>query len=121
MKKTSDLIWQDTQHQVLFELIEELKSDASRPDIFNRLTNFAESHFTLEEEYMRQLNYPEIDEHIAAHDRFRNELKVMTQNPSEFDAQMRDTISIFLREWLTRHIFGIDKDLETFILNSNQK
>tara|TARA_R110001592_G_scaffold363167_1_gene680887 strand:- start:3391 stop:3756 length:366 start_codon:yes stop_codon:yes gene_type:complete len=121
MEKTSDLIWQDTQHQVLFELIEELKSDAARPGIFNRLTNFAESHFTLEEAYMRQLNYPKIDEHIAAHDRFRSELKTIIQTPSEFDAQMRETISIFLREWLTRHIFGIDKDLEAFILQSDQK
>lgn len=121
MKKTSDLIWQDTQHQILFELIDELKSHTARPEIFIKLTNFAENHFTLEEEYMRLLNYPRIDEHVAAHDRFRTELKAMTENPSEFDALMRETISIFLREWLTRHIFGIDKDLETFILNSDQK
>tara|TARA_R110001592_G_scaffold177076_2_gene417223 strand:+ start:20600 stop:20965 length:366 start_codon:yes stop_codon:yes gene_type:complete len=121
MKKTSDLIWQDTQHQILFELIEELQSHTARPDIFTKLNNFAENHFTLEEEYMRQLYYPNIDEHIAAHDRFRSELHVMTQSPSEFDAQMRETISIFLREWLTRHIFGIDKDLEAFILNSEKK
>jgi hemerythrin len=121
MKKTSDLIWQDTQHQILFELIEELKSHTARPEIFIKLTNFAENHFLLEEEYMHQLNYLNIDEYIAAHDRFRVELEVMTQNPSEFDIQMRETISIFLREWLTRHIFGIDKDLEAFILNSNQK
>ena len=121
MKKTSDLIWQDTQHQILFELIEELKSHSASPEIFTKLTNFAENHFTLEEEYMRQLHYPNIEKHIAAHDRFRSELQVMTQNPSEFDIQMRETISIFLKEWLTRHIFGIDKDLEAFILNSNQK
>ena len=25
MQKTSDLIWQDTQHQVLFELIDKIK------------------------------------------------------------------------------------------------
>ncbi|MFT6031223.1 MAG: hemerythrin [Oleiphilaceae bacterium] len=81
MKKTSELIWQDTQHQTLFELIEELKSNTARPYIFTKLTNFAENHFTLEEQYMRQHNYPNIDEHIAAHDRFRIELEVMTQNP----------------------------------------
>tara|TARA_R110002072_G_scaffold101568_1_gene223681 strand:- start:46970 stop:47335 length:366 start_codon:yes stop_codon:yes gene_type:complete len=121
MKKTSDLIWQDTQHQVLFELVDELKTHSASPEIFTKLTNFAENHFTLEEAYMRQLNYPKIDEHVAAHNRFRLELNAMIQNPAEFDIQMRETVSIFLREWLTRHIFGIDKDLERFILNSKQK
>ena len=28
MQKTSDVIWQDTQHQVLFELIDKIKEDA---------------------------------------------------------------------------------------------
>jgi len=30
-------------------------------------------------------------------------------------------ISTFLREWLKRHIFGIDKDLEDFILAADVK
>ncbi len=121
MEKTSDLIWQDTQHQVLFELIDELKSDSVSIEIFTKLTNFAVSHFDLEEAYMLQLNYPKIDQHIAAHNRFRTELEVMMQNPAEFDIQMRETISTFLREWLSRHILGIDKDLEAFILSSSRK
>lgn len=121
MRKTSDLIWQDTQHQVLFELIEALKLPTANKDIFTRLTDFAENHFLLEEAYMSQLEYPKIDEHIAAHNRFRKELQSMIQSAGEFDAQMREALSIFLREWLTRHVFGIDKDLETYILNSTQK
>lgn len=121
MRKTSELIWQDTQHQVLFELIDALKYPSVKKEIFTQLTDFAENHFLLEEVYMGQLNYPRIDEHIAAHDRFREELQSMNQSASEFDAQMREALSIFLREWLTRHVFGIDKDLETYILNSSQK
>lgn len=121
MKKTSDLIWQDTQHQTLFMLIEDLKSTTSKHDVFTRLSNFAENHFALEEAYMLKLNYPNMEEHIATHNKFRHELQTMIQNKKEFDTQARETVSIFLKEWLKRHIFGIDKDLEAFILNSNQK
>ena len=121
MRKTSELIWQDTQHQVLFELIDALKSSTVNLDIFTRLSTFAENHFILEEAYMAQLNYPKIDEHIAAHNKFRHELASMNHSASEFDTQMREALSIFLREWLTRHVFGIDKDLEAFILESSQK
>lgn len=48
MQKTSDLIWQDTQHQVLFELIERLKAPDAGADVFARLTVYAENHFFLE-------------------------------------------------------------------------
>lgn len=121
VKKTSDLIWQDTQHQTLFVLIEELKSTTSKHDVFARLSNFAENHFALEETYMLKLHYPKMEEHIATHNKFRHELQSMIQNKKEFDAQARETVSIFLKEWLKWHIFGIDKDLEAFILNSDQK
>lgn len=121
MKQTSELIWQDLQHQVLFELIEELKSTPTKEDIFSRLSNFAENHFALEEAYMLKLNYPKRAEHTATHNKFRHELQSMIQNSKEFDYQMRETVSIFLKEWLSRHILGIDKDLEAFILESDQK
>jgi hemerythrin len=45
----------------------------------------------------------------------------MKLSANEFDSQMREALSIFLREWLTRHVFGIDKELEAFILDSSQK
>jgi hemerythrin len=32
-----------------------------------------------------------------------------------WDDQFREIIATFLTEWLTRHVFGIDKELETFI------
>ena len=121
MKKTSDLIWQDVQHQVLFELIDELKSAKSITNISIKLSNFAENHFSLEEAYMAKLNYPKISEHISAHNKFREELQSMTQNPGELNNQMRESISIFLREWLSRHVFGIDKDFEDFVLASDYK
>jgi hemerythrin-like metal-binding protein len=121
MKKTSEIIWQDTQHQVLFELIDELKSKKSSLDIFTRLTNYAENHFALEEAYMLQLDYPKKDEHIQAHNKFRDELNVMMQSRLEFDLSVRESISIFLREWLTRHVLGIDKDFEAFVLSSDYK
>jgi hemerythrin-like metal-binding protein len=77
MQKTSDLIWQDTQHQALFELIDKIKEIPFDPDILIQLKLYAEHHFVLEETYMHALGYPHKDEHIEAHDRFREELAAM--------------------------------------------
>lgn len=120
-KKTSELIWQDKQHQVLFELIDQINSSTLDISIFHRLHDYAENHFLLEEEYMRLLDYPEIDEHIEAHDKFRLELDSMMQGFHSYDDVFRRALSEFLSQWLEAHVLEIDKKLENFILKSAYK
>ena len=119
MQKTSEVVWQDAQHQVLFQLLDEVAESGSAADIVERLKYYAESHFALEEEYMRLLDYPGREAHVRAHDRFREELAEMAASLESHDDVSRQLISTFLREWLTRHIFGIDKELEAFLLASD--
>ena len=119
MQKTSDVIWQDAQHQVLFQLLDQVGEPGSAIDVMRRLKYYAESHFALEEEYMRLLDYPGREAHVKAHDHFREELDQMALDAEAHDDISRQVISTFLREWLTRHIFGIDKELESFLMASD--
>ncbi|MCP4077790.1 MAG: hemerythrin family protein [Gammaproteobacteria bacterium] len=119
--KTSELIWQDKQHQVLLELIEQIISSNGDASIFRQLYEYAENHFSLEEEYMIKLNFPEAEEHIRAHDKFRSELESMMQEFTSYDELFRKALAEFLSEWLKGHIYGIDKKLEAFILKSPYK
>ncbi len=121
MIKTSELIWQDKQHQKLFELIDKINENNVDENVFSELFEYAENHFSLEEEYMIRLDYPEIDDHVKAHDKFRNELKTMMQEFSTYDDLFRKALTEFLSKWLKGHVFGIDKRLESFILNSPYK
>lgn len=121
MMKTSDLIWQDTQHQLLFQLIDEIKTDPFDRSVLNKLCLYAEHHFSLEEAYMLQLNYPEREAHLLAHNKFREELRQMLEKPTQLDDQIRHSLSLYLSEWLKRHVLGIDKQFEAFVLNSSAK
>jgi hemerythrin len=121
VKKTSDLIWQDKQHQVLFELIDQLENGHGDKLVFRRLNEFAENHFSLEEEYMIKLEFPHYDAHKRAHDKFRNELDLMIKECHSYDVKFCAALAEFLREWLLSHIFGIDKVLEDFIMKSDAK
>ncbi len=120
-KKTSDLIWQDTQHQTLFRLIEEIKTVPFDPDIFQQLRLYTEHHFVIEEEYMKALNYPGLDEHVTAHNRFREEMRAMIDTDPSISPALQNSLSDFLYKWLKLHVLGIDKELEAFIQASNQK
>ena len=121
MQKTSDIIWQDTQHQVLFELIERIKIVPFDPDILVQLKLYAEHHFILEETYMRMLDYPGTEAHIAAHDRFREELEAMLETDPSMHESLQISLSDFLYKWLKLHVLGIDKQLEIFVLESESK
>ena len=121
MQKTSDVIWQDTQHQVLFELIDKIKEVPFDPDILVRLKLYAEHHFILEETYMAELGYPDTDAHIAAHNRFREELEAMLETDPTMHESLQVSLSDFLYKWLKLHVLGIDKKLEDFVLKSNSK
>ena len=121
MQKTSDVIWQDAQHQVLFELIEQIKIVPFDPEILNRLKLYAEHHFVLEETYMRQLDYPHAEAHLEAHNRFREELQAMMETDPTMHESLQISLSDFLYKWLKLHVLGIDKQLEAFILDSKHK
>jgi hemerythrin len=122
MRKTSDIIWQDAQHQVLFETLDLIKSPGvEQTPVLFRLRDYTESHFSLEERYMVELGFPGCHEHTQAHDCFRLEVSQLLAGGAEPDVEFREIIATFLTTWLTRHVFGIDKELEAFILQSNAK
>ena len=121
MQKTSDLIWQDTQHQVLFELIDKIKEVPFDPEILNRLKLYAEHHFILEETYMELLDYPEREAHVDAHNRFREELAAMMETDPSMHPSLQVSLSDFLYKWLKLHVLGIDKKLEDFVMKSKSK
>lgn len=121
MQKTSDLIWQDTQHQMLFVLIEQIKVVPFNREILVKLKFYAEHHFTLEETYMEELEYPGTSEHLKAHNRFREELESMMEIEMSESLLLQNSLSDFLYKWLKLHVLGIDKKLEDYILNSSSK
>jgi len=122
-KPNSALIWQDTQHNMLFAILDELAGEHINSSVIYRLKLYADHHFCLEEAYMEKLNYPGREHHLQAHNKFREELVQLEQEYSHqgMTLALRETVSAFLCEWLARHIEGVDKDFETFVMQSEHK
>ena len=67
----------DDQHKNLFKIIGDLstaiqqgKNKEDLQKILEALTEYTVNHFTLEEDYFEQFDYPQKDSHKQAHDEF---------------------------------------------------
>lgn len=120
IRRTSDILWQDAQHQVLFEILDLLAEAEAGDEVLHRLHEYTEIHFWLEEHYMVALDYPDLESHRESHNRFREEIASLLEGGAD-DPGFRAAVATFLREWLQRHVFGVDKDLEAFILSTDAK
>jgi len=107
----------DAQHKVLVnmtnELFEACKQDVVAADvaflqIIQQALDYAETHFTDEEGYLRDVNYPHLDEQEEQHEAFVAEVQ---KSIEEFEAGNMEPISLarFLKKWLLNHIAVYDK------------
>jgi hemerythrin len=107
----------DEQHKMLVLLINDLfqilQSDDGSAKVtlvkaFNKAADYAKTHFQEEEEYMKQINYPNYPEHKKEHETFMAEvwdqfLKFQNNN------LMFIELPRFLKKWLLNHIAVTDK------------
>jgi hemerythrin len=104
----------DAQHRRLFELIHEMRGwtgtaleHPAMIDILNALTEYAMTHFAVEESVMRMLHYPQTEAHIAEHRRFSDALDVFRHRLLK-EGRGIDLVA-FIQSWLVEHIDRVDR------------
>ena len=107
----------DDQHKALVDMINELfqackqgviEADMAFLQIIKKALDYAETHFTDEEELLREVNYPYLGEQKEQHKAFVEEVLKSTE---EFEAGNIEPVYLarFLKNWLLNHIAVYDK------------
>ena len=111
----------DTEHSVLFRLIDDLNEamrarlgDVVLDSMLGELENYAQTHFFDEEEFFKKIGYPKKDEHIAEHLKFTNDIAGFRQESFQSQVGLSVKIVTYLREWLKTHIKMKDMDYGQF-------
>jgi hemerythrin len=111
----------DKDHQLLFEMLNQfydgLVGQGPRLTmlfLIKRMIDYANVHFKNEEILMSQINYPEIEDHIAKHHEFAQ--KALEYYTKVKDGKLLLTIEVtnYIKDWLTRHIKGDDAKVVIF-------
>ena len=107
----------DSQHQYLFSLANELVASKDKSELTNnamKLFRYVREHFNHEEAVMRQVDYPEYQEHVAMHEEMINQLSAIGSDIYN-DRWSVANLQQFMNKWLTDHILVVDAKLGRFI------
>ena len=110
----------DAQHKKLFEIgsrlyeIISLKGNYDHYDeimqIIDELRDYAQYHFSYEEDLMRKKDYENYDVHKIEHDFFIKKIARINVNDIEYDQDkvMLEMVS-FVADWISGHILKTDR------------
>ena len=111
----------DEEHKQLVALINELyeaiRADRDHVDlhhILEELLGYTGQHFKHEEALMEKLEYPGFPEHREAHKALSNKIQEMRNHMEDGDTEMPLALYAFLRDWLLKHVVGVDQKYGDF-------
>lgn len=106
----------DSHHKKLIEYIntldEVIGSDRSTGELLNHiiylLRQYTNYHFSLEEKFMQENNYPEYKLHKSEHDEFIKEIETFSEIASKGVGALDLKVTNYLKTWLLSHIMTSD-------------
>jgi hemerythrin len=117
-----DLI--DEQHKMLLQKLNHLSAATEKTQgegnivqTMDFLIEYADFHFSDEENCMAEYNYPGLEHQKKQHEEFRTALKHMVED-YEYEGVTRaltTSVNVFLHNWLINHIKGVDHKLGEFL------
>lgn len=115
----------DDQHKKLIGLINDfyanINQGSSKEKLFEMikaLKDYTIVHFSNEEKYMKQLNYPAYQTHKKEHDKFVASVQDFEDRYKTGKLLISVEVTNFIKEWITKHIMGTDKLYTDFFIKN---
>lgn len=118
----------DLQHQTLLKCLNECinKAPATLEDgvvlaLLDEIRMYADTHFKAEENLMRSVSYPELEEQQQQHNFFVEQLAQMERAVNSGDKHVISSLAAFLRDWFVQHILEQDKRIGVYMLSLSEQ
>jgi hemerythrin len=115
------VIAMDNQHKKIFDLINQLHTAMSTGkgkevigNVLDEMLEYTQTHFTAEEKLLEKHNYPKLAEQKKEHAFFIQKVNEMKQKMHAGSLTLSLETSVFLKDWLSHHISGLDKEYGKF-------
>lgn len=112
----------DKEHMGLFDIMNKLHEEmlAGRGkdvlgQVLTKLLDYTKIHFGNEEALLRQHGYPGLADHIKLHEAFKQKIAELDAKLKVGNTSLAVNALDFLRDWLIKHIQGIDFQYKPFL------
>ena len=114
----------DNQHSLLIDRINDVyrsimleKGDTVIKKTLDNLVDYTKTHFSWEENMFVGKGYPDSEAHIARHKVLIQKVKDLCDQfiSSGGDMTVGNELLRFLKDWLTKHIRGVDQQYSDFM------
>ena len=106
----------DEQHAILMDTLNEIRLSLVHgqrreqvSEALNRLIEFTRMHFASEEQLLERHGFPGIGEHRDAHQKLLGQLEDAALRAQHNGEIHMKSMLLFLRDWYTTHIEGLDQ------------
>jgi len=118
----------DDQHKVLINMINEFYENIrvkSNKELISKLIKemkeYTQTHFSNEENYFKQFNYPEYESHKKEHVAFVDKVIDIEKRFNDGTLVLSFEITNYLKDWLKEHIQGTDQKYSEFLIKNGIK
>jgi len=118
----------DSHHKELFLILNRLYVECLDVDNENcvgpkldELLAYADYHFKAEVEYMRRIEYFEVDGHIDMHNGFVYRLEEMKRIPHVSQLELTKELIVFIGKWLLHHVLEEDRKYAAYAADREMK
>ncbi len=118
----------DEQHQKLIKMINALiglsevsVGSEAISDALTEMTNYAQYHFSKEEQYMLEYDFPGYQSHKREHREFKRKAADLCLNAMQNKTTVPMEIRKYLKHWCVNHIFKSDLKYGAFFKKKDIK
>jgi hemerythrin len=108
----------DIQHKKLFDIFNELydsfvqqKDTAAYDSIVDELISYASYNFSAEEQYMKEVNYNNKDNHTEEHVKFKEMVTHLRGVDASNKYELSKELIVFLSNWMLHHVIEEDSKI----------
>lgn len=101
--------WIDIYNKMHDSMMSRESSIDQTTEILQAMSNYAQNHFNYEEEYMREINFPDIVEHRRSHKDFESLIYSYSRDIEAGKMVLNTKVIKLIRNWLMEHITVEDK------------
>ena len=114
----------DNEHKKLFELVNELYNVEDGPNVKEKIrkilysfSDYTAIHFKDEEEFMKSISYPDLEEHKKIHQMIIENLSHIIHTPATLGI-IKSKMKIVAKRILIEHILNEDMKISRYIQDS---